>query len=32
MIIVREWYTRAINLDAGRIIADGTVDEVSGAA
>ena len=32
MSIVRQWCTRAIKLDAGRIIADGTVDEVLGAA
>ncbi len=30
MSIVREWCTRAIRLDAGRIVADGTVDEVLG--
>ena len=30
MSIVREWCTRAIKLDAGRIVADGTVDEVLG--
>jgi lipopolysaccharide transport system ATP-binding protein len=28
MVIVREWCTRAIRLDAGRIIADGPVEEV----
>ena len=28
MAIVREWCTRAIRLEAGRIIADGPVDEV----
>jgi lipopolysaccharide transport system ATP-binding protein len=28
MEIVREWCTRAIRLDAGRIIADGPVEEV----
>ncbi len=28
MAIVREWCTRAIRLDAGRIVADGTVEEV----
>ena len=32
MSIVRQWCTRAIKLDAGRIVADGTVDEVLGAA
>ena len=32
MSIVREWCTRAIKLDAGRIVADGTVEEVLGAA
>ncbi len=31
MSIVREWCTRAIRLDAGRIVADGTVEEVLGA-
>ncbi|MFC7690674.1 ABC transporter ATP-binding protein [Paeniroseomonas aquatica] len=31
MSIIREWCTRAIKLDAGRIVADGTVDEVLGA-
>jgi lipopolysaccharide transport system ATP-binding protein len=31
MSIVREWCTRAIRLDAGRIVADGTVDEVLGS-
>ncbi|MDN3568462.1 ABC transporter ATP-binding protein [Paeniroseomonas aquatica] len=30
MSIIREWCTRAIKLDAGRIVADGTVDEVLG--
>jgi ABC-type polysaccharide/polyol phosphate transport system ATPase subunit len=30
MTIVRDWCTRAIRLDAGRIIADGTVREVLG--
>jgi len=30
MAIVREWCTRAIKLDAGRIVADGPVDEVLG--
>ena len=30
MSIVREWCTRAIRLDAGRIVADGTVAEVLG--
>jgi lipopolysaccharide transport system ATP-binding protein len=28
MAVVREWCTRAIRLEAGRIIADGPVDEV----
>jgi len=28
--VVRRWCTRAIRLDAGRIVADGTVDEVLG--
>jgi lipopolysaccharide transport system ATP-binding protein len=28
MEIVREWCTRAIRLDAGRIVADGPVEEV----
>jgi lipopolysaccharide transport system ATP-binding protein len=32
MAIVREWCTRAIRLDAGRIVADGPVDEVLGPA
>jgi lipopolysaccharide transport system ATP-binding protein len=32
MAIVREWCTRAIRLDAGRIIADGPVNEVLEAA
>jgi lipopolysaccharide transport system ATP-binding protein len=32
MAIVREWCTRAIRLDAGRIIADGPVDQVLEAA
>jgi lipopolysaccharide transport system ATP-binding protein len=32
MAIVRQWCTRAIKLDAGRIVADGTVAEVLGAA
>ena len=32
MAIVREWCTRAIRLDAGRIIADGPVDQVLQAA
>ncbi|SDB29624.1 ABC transporter ATP-binding protein [Belnapia rosea] len=31
MSIVREWCTRVIRLDAGRIAQDGTVDEVLGA-
>jgi len=30
MAVVRRWCTRAIRLDAGRIVADGTVDEVLG--
>ena len=32
MAIVRQWCTRAIKLDAGRIVADGTVAEVLGPA
>ena len=32
MGIVRQWCTRAIKLEAGRIVADGTVAEVLGAA
>ena len=32
MAIVREWCTRAIKLEGGRIVADGTVAEVLGAA
>jgi lipopolysaccharide transport system ATP-binding protein len=32
MSIVRTWCTRAIRLDAGRIVADGSVREVLGAA
>lgn len=32
MGIVREWCSRAIRLDAGRIVADGTVAEVLGSA
>ena len=32
MTIVRKWCTRAIRLDGGRITADGTPDEVLGAA
>ena len=32
MAIVRQWCTRAIKLDAGCIVADGTVAEVLGAA
>ena len=31
MAIVREWCTRAIRLDAGRIVADGPVAEVLAA-
>jgi lipopolysaccharide transport system ATP-binding protein len=31
MAIVRKWCTRAIRLEGGRILADGTVDEVLGA-
>ena len=31
MTIVRKWCTRAIRLEGGRILADGTVDEVLGA-
>jgi lipopolysaccharide transport system ATP-binding protein len=32
MAIVRQWCTRAIKLDSGRIIADGPVEEVLGPA
>ncbi|RYI99870.1 MAG: ABC transporter ATP-binding protein [Acetobacteraceae bacterium] len=32
MSIVRQWCTRAIKLDAGRIVADGTVQDVLGPA
>jgi lipopolysaccharide transport system ATP-binding protein len=32
MAVVREWCTRAIRLDAGRIVADGPVEEVLEAA
>ena len=30
--VVRRWCNRAIRLEAGRITADGTVDEILGAA
>jgi lipopolysaccharide transport system ATP-binding protein len=30
--IVRQWCTRAIKMDAGRIVADGPVEEVLGEA
>ena len=32
MDVVRNWCTRAIRLEAGRIVADGPVEEVAGAA
>ena len=32
MEVVRNWCTRAIRLEAGRIVADGPVEEVAGAA
>ncbi len=32
MDIVRQWCTRAIRLEAGRIVADGKVEEVVGGA